>query len=96
MFESAYIGWDLHVWAVAVTATLIGGVIRGFTGFGFALILISDLLLVADPIAVVPLTLILDLLAGFTLSPRPFRQVHWTGIRQLHIGSALGVPAGFA
>ncbi len=96
MFETAYIGWDLHVWAVAITATLIGGVIRGFTGFGFALILISALLLVADPVAVVPLTLILDLLAGFTLLPRTFRQVHWIGIRQLLIGSVVGVPAGFA
>ena len=96
MFETAYIGWDLHVWAVAITATLIGGVIRGFTGFGFALILISALLFVADPVAIVPLTLILDLLAGLSLFARTFRHVHWIGIQHLLIGSAIGVPAGFA
>ena len=96
MFETAYIGWDFHVWAVAITATLIGGVIRGFTGFGFALILISALLFVADPITIVPLTLILDLLAGLSLFARTFRHVHWTGIQHLLIGSAIGVPAGFA
>ena len=96
MFETAYIGWDFHVWAVAITATLIGGVIRGFTGFGFALILISALLFVADPITIVPLTLILDLLAGLSLFARTFRHVHWTGIQYLLVGSAIGVPAGFA
>lgn len=96
MFESAFLGWEPHVWAVALTATLVGGVIRGFTGFGLALILISALLLVADPVAVVPLTLIVDLAAGFTLLPRTFKEVHWLGIRQLLIGAAIGVPAGFA
>ena len=96
MFEAVYFGWDVPVWGVALAATLIGGIVRGFTGFGFALILISALLLVADPVSVVPLTLIIDLLAGFTLLPRTYRDVHWTGIRQLLIGSAIGVPAGFA
>lgn len=96
MFESVLLDWDLLVWAVAVAATLIGGIIRGFTGFGFALILVSALLFVADPVEVVPLALILDLLAGFTLLPRIFREVHWDGIRLLLIGSLIGVPAGFA
>ena len=64
MFETMHFGWDLHIWSVALIATLIGGIVRGFTGFGFALILISALLLVADPVSVVPLTLVIDLLAG--------------------------------
>ena len=96
MVETVFFGWGLDVWAVALAATLIGGIVRGFTGFGFALIIISALLLVADPVSVVPLSLILDLLAGFTLMPRTYRDVHWTGIRQLLIGSIIGVPAGFA
>lgn len=96
MFETIYFGWDLHVWSVALAATLLGGIIRGFTGFGFALIMVSALLLVADPVSVIPLTLVIDLMAGFTLLPRTYRDVHWTGIRQLVIGATIGVPAGFA
>lgn len=96
MFETYLFGWGAHVWAVAVLATLLGGIVRGFTGFGFALIVISALLLVADPVSVVPLALILDLLAGFTLLPQNYREVHWSGIRLLMLGSVVGVPVGFA
>ncbi|WP_420403767.1 TSUP family transporter [Nisaea sp.] len=96
MFETEFFGWGAPIWAVAVAATLLGGIVRGFTGFGFALIVISALLLVADPVSVVPLALILDLLAGFTLLPQNYREVHWAGIRQLVLGSVIGVPAGFA
>ena len=86
--------WTWTVWAAAGAATFAGAVIRGFTGFGFALIFIGVLNLVAVPAVVVPLSTLLDWGAGLRLIPAARRDVHWQGIRWLALGAAVGVPAG--
>ena len=85
--------WTWTVWAAAAAATFAGAVIRGFTGFGFALIFIGVLSLVAVPADVDPLPTLLDWGAGLRLIPAARRDVHWQGIRWLALGAAAGVVA---
>ena len=90
----ALLGWSCVVWAVAVGACLLAGSVRGIVGFGYALIVISALNLVALPAEVVPLATILDLLGGINMIPRVWRDVHWSGARWLGLGALIGIPAG--
>jgi uncharacterized membrane protein YfcA len=88
------LGWVLVVWTVAFGACLLAGIVRGIVGFGYALIMISALNLVALPAEVVPLATILDLLGGIKMMPQVWRDVHWSGVRWLGLGALTGVPAG--
>ena len=90
------LGWGLEIWAVALVATFIAGVVRGIAGFGYALIVIGGLNLVALPIEVVPLATLLDLVAGIGMIPRVWREVHWSGARWLGLGALLGIPIGIS
>jgi len=90
------LGWDLLTWVIAVAVALVAGTVRGITGFGYALIVISGLTLVAVPIEVVPLATLLDLLAGIHMIPRVWRDVHWSGARWLGLGALIGIPLGIS
>jgi len=89
-----FLGWDILVWAVAGVVCLIAGVVRGVVGFGFALIVISGLNVVAIPVEVVPLATILDLAGGINMAPKVWRDVHWKGARWLGLGALIGIPLG--
>lgn len=96
MIDGALFGWDLAIWTTAGGATLAASIVRGFTGFGFALIMLGAMLQIADPQTVVPLTILLDLLAGFGLMRRALPEAHWSGIWRLLVGAMVGLPLGFA
>jgi uncharacterized membrane protein YfcA len=89
-----FLGWDILIWAVAVVVALIAGVVRGVVGFGYALIMISGLNVVAVPVEVVPLATILDLAGGINMAPKVWRDVHWKGARWLGLGALIGIPLG--
>ncbi len=91
-----FLGWDILVWAVAGVVCLIAGVVRGVVGFGFALIVISGLNVVAIPVEVVPLATILDLAGGINMAPKVWRDVHWKGARWLGLGALIGIPLGIS
>ncbi len=91
-----FLGWDPVVWAIGTGFCLIAGIVRGIVGFGYALIVISGLNLVAIPAEVVPLATVLDLVCGINMAPRVWREVHWQGARWLSIGALIGIPLGIA
>lgn len=89
-----FLGWDLVIWAVGVAVCLIAGIVRGIVGFGYALIVIGGLNVVALPAEVVPLATLLDLVCGINMMPGVWRHVHWRGARWLGIGALIGIPIG--
>lgn len=92
--SAAFLDWSLLVWAVGLGFVFLAGVVRGITGFGYALIVISGLNLVAVPVEVVPVATILDFVAGVHMFPQVRKQVHWSGARWLGLGALIGIPIG--
>ena len=72
----------------------LAAVVRGFSGFGFALLSISALSMVLPPATVVPAIWILDFLAGINLLPSIWRHVHWRAIALLVGAAVVATPVG--
>ncbi len=75
-------------------AIFIASVIRGFTGFGSSLMWVPSLSLVLPPVAVVPITFLLEAAASMHLLNSVRRQSDWPSLRRIWLGAAVGVPVG--
>jgi hypothetical protein len=71
-------------------------VIRGFSGFGFSIGAVPLLSLVLEPIQVIPVVLLLQLVAGLETAFRTWRLVDWRTLRWLLVGSVVGLLPGIA
>jgi len=84
-------------WGAATVAALVvfaAGVLRGFTGFGFALAAVPTITLFIDPVEVVPTISIVAAVAGAELLPKAWRSIHWPSMRLLVGGAIVGAPVG--
>jgi hypothetical protein len=79
---------------LAFAVVFAAGVLRGFTGFGFALAAVPVLTLFIEPLRVVPATLIVAVIAGAELVPKAWRHVEWRSMRLLLAGAVAGTPFG--
>ena len=70
------------------------GVLRGYTGFGFALAAAPMLALIVPPVRVVPLVLCLEIVASAQMLSGLWREVHFRSVAWLGLGSLVGVPLG--
>ncbi|OXM75152.1 MULTISPECIES: sulfite exporter TauE/SafE family protein [Amycolatopsis] len=88
--------WQLPVAAMAfaVGALVLGGVIRGYAGFGASTVWVGCLCLVLPPSAVVPSTLLLEVASSAALAPRVWPDAHRPSLRWLLAGTLAGLPAG--
>jgi uncharacterized membrane protein YfcA len=91
-----FLSWPLWIWGCAVATAIFAGIIRGLTGFGFPLIFIGSLTLVASPTELVQVATLLDIIAGVQLFPKARKDVDWRGLRWLVPGILVGVPIGVA
>jgi hypothetical protein len=80
----------------AAAAVLLAGVVRGYTGFGFALAAVPALSLLVAPVVVVPAVLLVAIVGGIEILPQAWRTVHWRSMRWLLAGAAAGTPVGLA
>lgn len=71
-----------------------GAFVRGYSGFGSALIWISSLSLILPPTVVVPVVFALDLSASIQLLPKVWRDIDWRSLRWLLLGTAITIPLG--
>ena len=70
------------------------GVVRGYTGFGFAMICALMLTQVFPPATVTPIILCLDVAASLWLFYKVFHQVDWKGLKLIGLGAVLTLPLG--
>ncbi|NQW08630.1 MAG: sulfite exporter TauE/SafE family protein [Alphaproteobacteria bacterium] len=88
------LGWDASLWAFVAGACVVAGVVRGFTGFGFPLIVVTASSLVIAPAEIVPIALLLDILAGLRLLPHVRADVDRRGATLLILSAAPMIPIG--
>lgn len=86
----------LTVWtaAGAFATAVFAGILRGFTGFGFALAAVPALTLVATPVEVVPCVMVLQVVAGAQLLGRTRQHVDWDAVRPLLLAALVATPLG--
>lgn len=87
-------GFDPPSLAVTMVSVFVAGVIRGYSGFGFAMVAVTSISLVLPPSVVVPIVLILEVLASIRLIPQVWKDVHWYSLRWLLAGSLVATPFG--
>ncbi|MBN9528619.1 MAG: sulfite exporter TauE/SafE family protein [Alphaproteobacteria bacterium] len=87
---------DLSAGAIAAIAAAIvfAAVLRGFTGFGFALAAVPLVSLAIAPRQAVPMVILQQLLLGLIDGVRAWRDCDRRSVLQMAAGSVVGVPAG--
>lgn len=73
---------------------LAAAVLRGFTGFGFALAAVPLLGMLQAPAEAVPLAIALQFLGGLVDLRPAARLAHWPSLRWLMAGAVVGSPLG--
>jgi uncharacterized protein len=70
------------------------GILRGYTGFGFALAAVPALTLILEPADMVPAVTVITLLGGLQLVIRVWCQADWRSVWLLLAGASVGLPFG--
>jgi uncharacterized membrane protein YfcA len=79
---------------LAALAALMGGFVRGYSGFGFALAAMPILTLVIPPAAAVPAILLIEVAIGVATIPERRSQVARPVLGYLLLGTIVGTPLG--
>lgn len=79
---------------IAAAAVLLAGVVRGFSGFGSAMVMVPVLAVLYGPVRAVPLGLLLELAVSLPLLPPAARLVDWRNISVLLMAACATVPLG--
>ena len=87
---------SLIVWPtlIAVAAVLLAGVVRGFSGFGAAMIMVPVLAALYGPVRAVPIALLLEMAVSLPLVPPAVRLVDWKRISLLLVSAGVAIPLG--
>jgi uncharacterized protein len=87
---------DLGTIVITSHLVLVASVVRGFSGFGFAIGAVPLLTFVLAPAQVVPVVMLLQTMTGVGTAVRAWRSVDWSIIRWLWVGSMIGLLPGLA
>lgn len=72
----------------------LAAIVRGYSGFGFSLLVITALSLLMAPAAIIPSMFMLEIAASLHLLPGIWKDIHWRSLAPLIIGCAIGTPLG--
>ncbi len=75
-------------------AALLGGLVRGFTGFGFAMVFVPLASMLVGPVAAVGLIWVIDAPFALPLAARSVRRADWREVLPLFFGALLTLPVG--
>ena len=73
---------------------VVAGYVRGYSGFGFAALVMSSAALVTDPFPFVPVVILADVFMTAGQARGIWRHIDWRRVAPLFGGALLGVPAG--
>lgn len=93
---SALHGLSPSVVTFCAVAMFTAAFVRGFTGFGSSLMWVPSLSLVLPPVAVLPITFLLELGVSTQLVPGVRREADWPSVVRIVAGAAVGVPVGLS
>lgn len=85
--------WGLDL-AIAAVAVLVAGLIRGFAGFGSAMVNAPVLSLLWGPTIGVPVAALVEFVPAIQLTPRAIPIAHWRTIWIMGIPALVLIPAG--
>ncbi|MDQ7251475.1 sulfite exporter TauE/SafE family protein [Dongia sedimenti] len=88
------LGVSLTTWALSSLCIFLAAFIRGFTGFGLAVVGVPLLSLFFAPAEIVPSIMILAIIAGLQLIPKIWHRVDWKLLLPTVLGAAIGTPLG--
>lgn len=83
-----------EIWFV-LPVVIFAAVIRGYSGFGFAVIAVVGLNFFFEPKQSVLIVLSLDLICSLNLWRQAIKQANFPTLKKLIIGSILGIPIGY-
>jgi uncharacterized membrane protein YfcA len=83
-------------WIIAYSLICVFGaaIVRGYSGFGFSLLVITALSLALPPAEIVPSIFMLEVAASLHLLPGIWREIHWRSIGLLLAGCVVATPFG--
>lgn len=89
--------FDLGPVAVAYLAAVIfaAAFIRGYSGFGYPVLIVAAGALVTNPLLLIPMAVLGDLILCIQHWRAARPHVHWPTVLRLGIGTALGLLSGF-
>src|ERR1700753_1700940 len=87
-------GLSLGTWALASLCIGLAAFVRGFTGFGLAVVGVPLLTLFFAPAEIVPSIMILSILAGLQLLPKIWRSIDWKLLAPTVVGLVVATPFG--
>jgi uncharacterized protein len=84
---------DPRIWA-AVGIAALSGLVRGFSGFGSALIYIPLMAAMFGPLVAAGTMLLIDFVAGLPFAIGARKDCDWSEVTPIAIAAAIGVPFG--
>lgn len=82
------------VWILA--AALVAGLVRGFSGFGTALVFVPVAALFVPPVWALTVLVAMDLVGPLPILPRALREADRADVARLVAGALVGLPIGVA
>ena len=92
--EQTFVAPGVPYLVFSALAVLMAAFIRGYSGFGFSMIMVITLSQIFTPAEVVPVILLMEVVASSWLLPRVWKQIDWSSLFWLLIGVSIGTPAG--
>ncbi|MGB7241343.1 MAG: TSUP family transporter, partial [Sulfitobacter sp.] len=77
-----------------VLAGLVGGAVRGYSGFGFGMAAVPIAMLALPPVLAIPAVLIHEMIIGLFTAQKVRTDVAWHPFGWLFAGTLIGTPMG--
>ena len=79
---------------ILALAGLLGGLVRGFTGFGFAMIFVPIATIAVGPMMAVGMIWFIDFPFALPVAAGGLRRTHWREVLPLLVGATVLIPVG--